>query len=67
MRFLAVATSASAALYLLELLDLFLIGEIKRLAGVLRLVEDLVGLGLDDVRQALHHTHMCSLDVLGPA
>ena len=53
-----------APLHLLQLLDLLLVGEIERLARILRLVEDLVCLGLDDVRQALHHTHLCSLAVL---
>ena len=56
-----------AALDLLQLLELLLVGEIECFAGVLDLVEDLVGLCLDDVRQALHHTHMCSLDVSRPA
>ena len=52
-----------APLHLLQLLDLLLVGEIERLAGILGLVENLVCLGLDDVRQALHHTHVCSLAV----
>ena len=47
-----------ATLDLLELLDLLLVGEIERLAGVLGPVEDFVRLGLDDVRQPFHHTHV---------
>ena len=33
---------------LLQLLQLLLVGEIQRVAGVFRLVQDLVGLGLED-------------------
>ena len=46
-----------AALHLRELLDLLLVREVESVAGVLDPVQGLVGLGLDDARQPLHHTH----------
>ena len=38
-----------APLYLLQLLELLLVGEVERLAGILDLVEDLVRLRLDEL------------------
>ena len=46
-----------APAHLLELLELLLVGEIERLAGVLDAVEDLVRLRLHDAAQAFHHAH----------
>ena len=46
-----------AAAHLLEVLELLLVGEVEGVAGVLDPVEQLVGLGPEDVQKALEDTH----------
>ena len=46
-----------AAPDLLEVLQQLLVGEVEGLPGVLRLVQELVGLGLENPGHALHDTH----------
>ena len=50
------------AAYLRQQLELLLVGVVERLARVLVLVEDLVGLGLEDQGEAGTHGHAASVD-----
>ncbi len=48
---------------LLQLLELLFVGEIQRVAGIFRLVQDLVGLGLEDPADPLEracHVNECT-------
>ena len=47
-------------LHLLEVLGLLLVGEVEHVGRVLGLVERLVGLGLHDGGEPLHHAHRCA-------
>ena len=48
-----------AAADLLQQLELLGVAVVERLARVFGAVKDLVGLGVEDERHALHHTHWC--------
>ncbi len=51
----------NATPHLLQQLELLGVAVVKRLARVFSAVKDLVGLGIEDERHALHHTHGCRL------